>query len=156
MNLVEYAEHSGRSKQLISRWVKPGGLLEKACRRNGRKVEIDVEMADTLIEMTLDKSKSRKHSPQTKAFTGTYQDALTKDKYYAAALKKLKLDREKGLLVLKVAVEKESFECARQVRDAILNIPSRIAPILAAEKAESKVEKMLVSELTQALEGLAA
>jgi len=67
----------------------------------------------------------------------------------------LKAEQEKGSLLPKHEVEKAAFECARHVRDSILQIPDRIGAILAAERDEFKVKQELLKELRQALERLA-
>lgn len=184
MNIIEYAKHSNRSKQLISRWVKPGGLLESVHKRSPTgRIIIDVEKADYLIRTQLNTMQSRRkeevikkqfppeqqikkqnfHSKDDSKINHesdspkiyTLQDALVKDKYYSAALKKQKLDMQAGTLVLKADVEKEAFDCARQIRDAMLNIPNRVSAILAAEKEESVIDKILTTEIIQALQTFA-
>ncbi len=52
-------------------------------------------------------------------------------------------------------IEKEGFAMGRQIRDAILSIPDRLAPLLAAETDQHKVRMELDTGLRQALEGLA-
>ena len=59
-----------------------------------------------------------------------------------------------GKLVYREAVEKEMFRLARTVRDALENIPARIAGVLAAERNQEKCFALLQSEIQQALEGL--
>ena len=184
MNQQEYAQHVSRSAPLISRWCKPGGKLEGAIekkgKRKGRKGQIflRVDMADALMALTMDLSNQRltsgnvlssgnakeniaqhlqepsqakKESPRS---IYSYQDALIKDKYYAAALKKIKLDQENSVLVLRADVEKEAFEVGRQVRDALQNIPSRISATLSALDTEVEIEKILDKEIRQSLEAL--
>lgn len=182
MNLSEYAAHINRSVPLISRWCRPDGKLSKAIKKSGKRKLIRVKIADAILEVSMDLSQQRltagndhqqnipnkqvadhlvegkasKQSDKTekpKSIYG-YQDALTKDKYYAAALKKLDLDQKNDILVLKMDVEKEAFECARQVRDALQNIPARIAAVVAAMTKESEIEKLLDKEIRQSLEAL--
>jgi hypothetical protein len=183
MNLTEYAAHINRSVPLISRWCQPGGKLSRAIKMSGKRKLLRVKIADAILEVSMDLSQQRltagndhqqnipnkqvadhlvegkasKQSDKTekpKSIYG-YQDALIKDKYYAAALKKLDLDQKNGILVLKMDVEKEAFECARMVRDALQNIPSRVAAVIAAMKTEAEVEKILDKEIRQSLEVLA-
>ena len=66
-------------------------------------------------------------------------------------LRNLKL---KGELVSKEEVEKEWFRIARQVRDALLNIPARLAGVVSAEKNYDKNFASIEQEIRQALEGL--
>lgn len=183
MNLTEYAAHINRSIPLISRWCRPDGKLSKAIKKSGKRKLIRVKIADAILEVSMDLSQQRltagndhqqnipskkvadhlvegktsKKSDKTEIPKGkySYQDALIKDKYYAAALKKLDLDQKNGILVLKIDVEKEAFECARMVRDALQNIPSRVAAVMAAMTTEAEIEKLLDKEIRQSLEALA-
>lgn len=181
MNLTEYAKHIGRSVPLVSRWCVKGGKLSKAIKKKGGRKLLRVKIADAILAVSMNLSQQRltagndhqqnipnkkvadhlieEEDPNAKKdatpkSTYGYQDALTKDKYYAAALKKLDLDQKNGIVVLKMDVEKESFECARQVRDALQNIPARIAAVVAAMTKESEVEKILDAEIRQSLEAL--
>lgn len=185
MNQREYAKYIGRSAALINRWCQPGGKLEGAVERigkGGKKAQkfIRVDVADALIEVTMDLSQQRIYggsypakastspnsaakphqsiSPEKKEAvpksTYSYQDALIKDKYYAAALKKIKLDQENSVLVPKADVEKEAFEVGRQIRDTLQNIPSRISATLSALNTETEIEKILDKEIRQSLEVL--
>ena len=52
-------------------------------------------------------------------------------------------------------VKKAAFGTACRVRDSTLNIPDRVAPILAAEMDAARMHALLTDELRQALEHLA-
>lgn len=86
---------------------------------------------------------------------GTLGEAQTRERHYKANLAELKYQEMIGTLVRKSDVEKEAFRVGRLVRDAILNVPSRLAGILAAESDQRKVFELLEKELRQALEALA-
>jgi len=60
-----------------------------------------------------------------------------------------------GELVSREAITKEWFTLSRQVRDALVNIPARIAGLVAAEKNQDKCFAIIEREIRQALEGLA-
>lgn len=185
MNQSEYAVHINRSGPLVSRWCREGGKLSRALKAHGKRKLIRVKVADAILSVSLDISQQRltsgndhkqnipnkqiaDHLKEENSSQGqpdksktpqgkySYQDALIKDKYYAAALKKLELDRKNEILVLSVDVEKAAFEVARMTRDALQNIPSRVAAVLAAMAKESEVEKLLDKEIRQSLEMLVA
>jgi len=59
-----------------------------------------------------------------------------------------------GKLISREAVEKEWFKIARQVRDALENIPARLAGIVTAEKNQDKNFAHIEREIRQALEAL--
>ena len=68
---------------------------------------------------------------------------------------KLRNDLLTGQLIRKDVVEKKWFQLARQVRDALRNIPARAAGLVAPEKSQDKCFAILQKEIDQALEGLA-
>lgn len=154
MDLTEYSRHLGRSKSTVHYWTKPGGILESATEKKDGKIHINVELADRLLEKYLNTSNSRhQRLPwDNKRNERSLNNALIEDKYYAASLKKIKLKKESGALVPKVAEERAGFECGRQLRDSILSIRERLSAILAAESDEFKVYQILTKELNQALE----
>jgi hypothetical protein len=75
--------------------------------------------------------------------------------HYQAELAKLDVDAKRGELVPAEAVKKEAFSLAKTVREALVNIPDRLANQLAAESDPATIHMALSHELMQALEGLA-
>lgn len=73
---------------------------------------------------------------------------------YQAALTQLDYQERSGALVRAAAVQSEQFTIARQVREAVLQVPDRIAAQLAAEGDELQVRNLLNEELTAALRQL--
>jgi phage terminase Nu1 subunit (DNA packaging protein) len=69
-------------------------------------------------------------------------------------LAELELEQREGKLVEADVVQREAFKAARQVRDALLNLPDRVAGVLAAETNQFKVHQMLTKEIRRALEDL--
>lgn len=86
----------------------------------------------------------------------TWAEAKTRKDKAAADLLELQLRTKKGELLERTLVERQAFEAARRVRDAILNVPNRIADQLAVETDRFKVHQLMVAELNKALEELAA
>jgi hypothetical protein len=82
-------------------------------------------------------------------------ESQRKKEEFRAKLVELEYEERVGTLVRKEDVEKEVFRIGRLVRDAVLNVPSRLAGILAAESDQRKVHDLLEAELRQALEALA-
>ena len=79
--------------------------------------------------------------------------------YYVALKAKLEYEEKIGSLVQAQQVEWEAFRCYRNVRDALQNIPNRVAGLLAAalhvegQAAQDRVFKILTQEIADALEG---
>jgi hypothetical protein len=67
----------------------------------------------------------------------------------------MKNAHRRGELLESAVVHRKAFECARQIRDQLFNIPDRVAAELAAETNAVKVHARLSAEIRDALEGLA-
>lgn len=76
-----------------------------------------------------------------------------------AIQRELKLDLENrrtgGVLIDRAAEDRRDYEIGRTVRDAILNVPDRVAAELAAEMDAGRVHRRLEQELRAALVALA-
>jgi phage terminase Nu1 subunit (DNA packaging protein) len=68
---------------------------------------------------------------------------------------KLANDEKRGRLIDAEVVRRESFDCARSIRDALLNLPDRLAGELAAEPDSAVVWRRLDEELRKALQAAA-
>jgi hypothetical protein len=77
--------------------------------------------------------------------------ARTVHEHYRARLAKLAYDEKAGMLVSKAEVQTAAFNQYRQFRDAMFNIPPRVAAQLAAETDEARVYELLVVEIRKAL-----
>ena len=71
-----------------------------------------------------------------------------------ALRKEMELKKELGQLVEAAEVHASAFKIGRQIRDGMLNIPDRMAAILAAESDPKKLHALLVTEIRQVLEVL--
>ena len=80
--------------------------------------------------------------------------AKARERHFKAGLAELEYRQRIGELVEVDKVEAEAFRIGRLVRDAILNIPSRLAGILAAESDQRRVYELLEKEHRQALDTL--
>ncbi len=81
-------------------------------------------------------------------------ESRARREHYQAELAKLEVDHRRSELVATDAVKKEAFNVAKTVREALINIPDRVANLLAAETDASAIHMALTTEITQALEGL--
>lgn len=75
---------------------------------------------------------------------------------YKAKLTRLDFEEKSGKLVPIEKVKDDYFKLARTVRDAILNIPDRIAPELAHETDTARIHMKLTQELHDALLSLSS
>lgn len=84
-----------------------------------------------------------------------FAEIQKRKEHFRAELARLDFEERIGKLVDKTLTEAEAFRIGRLVRDAVLNVPSRLAGILAAESDQRKVHELLEKELRQALEVIA-
>jgi phage terminase Nu1 subunit (DNA packaging protein) len=83
-----------------------------------------------------------------------YQVSRAVRETYNAKLTRLDYEERTGKLLNAEDVAKEAFAVARRVRDRLLNIPSRMASVLASETDSKTIEALLSQELRIALEEL--
>lgn len=177
MNLTEYAKRRGVSLTLISKYCRQGKLGE-AARKDGKEWKINAAKADRILKGTLAPSrKGKQKEPKNEKKLGSrrrrkestekretikeagldklcFAEAQAENERYKAALNKLKYEERMGQLVEAEKVHTEAYNTARRVRDALLGIPDRVAPIVAAEANPDQVHALLTEEITQALEGI--
>lgn len=152
---TEYAKHRGsRSRTPISRAIKK----HRIPLHDGK---IDPAEADPILDAMRDRSgrgRKPKGTPGPKASNkpgpGSFGEAQAKREHYKALLAELDYRKRSGELVEVAAVEKEAFRVGRQVRDALMALPDRLAGVLAAESNQHEVHAILLKEVHQSLEAL--
>lgn len=75
--------------------------------------------------------------------------------HYNAELARLQALQAREDLVPASDVKRQAFTLGRQIRDNVMGIPDRVAPLLAAAKDSREVHRMLTEELRTALRVLA-
>ncbi|MDF0673240.1 MAG: hypothetical protein P0120_02700 [Nitrospira sp.] len=86
----------------------------------------------------------------------SFSEAQTKERVFRAKLSELEFLTRTGQLVGKEQVKTDAFRLGRMIRDAMLNLPYRLAGVIAAETDPEKIHDLLTKEIRQALEALAA
>ncbi len=84
----------------------------------------------------------------------SFIEARTACERYKAANRKLDLEIKEGKWILKTDAFDLTFRAARNARDAMLNMPARVAAVVAAETNEKKIRKILMSEIKQIVDEL--
>jgi hypothetical protein len=84
----------------------------------------------------------------------SYADARTRREAYEARLAKLEYEEKSGLLVPIDQVRAKAFKLGQEIRDALLNIPDRIADEAAAERLPERVHAILMRELQSVIVSL--
>lgn len=142
VNKSELAKRFSVSTTTVDNWTRRG------CPRKGqrgRELRFDVGKVRRWLE---DRAKAEEGPSDL-------TDARTKKWHYQALLAELEYRKQIGELVRADEVRGAAFATARRVRDALLNLPSRISSILAAESDSRKIHELLSKEIRQALEALA-
>ena len=168
VTVEQYAKHKGIVGRSVRRYLADGMIPESAVIREGkRRIFIDQEKADKSLEnattrkelLAVEKpiAEADMMTAATKAGTSglSFHEARTLSQRYKAALLKIELEERTGKLIDAEKVKSAAFAQARTVRDALLNIPDRVSPILAAERDQLKVADLLTNEIRAALEILA-
>ncbi|NIG74046.1 hypothetical protein F3J34_10605 [Klebsiella sp. Ap-873] len=151
MNQSQYAQHSGVDRKTIGRWIKSGRFIVM----DGDL--IDVEASDAALKKNRDgkdpratnAKKQKNNVPEsetheeiedlaraiilTEGADLTREEAARIRENYMALLAKLQYEKDSGQLVELAVAEEVLFNAFRQQRDAWLNWPSRVAPLIAAD-----------------------
>jgi phage terminase Nu1 subunit (DNA packaging protein) len=142
--------------------------LVDSVTRNGKSYAIDAELADR--EWNKNTDNGRGYPAQVRHVESkiaeaavdagdddqpiSYAAARAQHERFKARLAQLELEEREGKLVEAEAAKREAFRVARLVRDAMLNIPDRVAAELAAETNQFKVHQRLTHEIRRALEDM--
>lgn len=150
LSLSAYARRRGVTLRAVQNAIKDGRIARET---DGK---IDPEKADAEWRAATSPARGGdRRSPRAASGPSALGDARAKREKYLAELARLKYELESGRLLDAREVEKAWFDKARIVRDAILNLPDRVAPLVASETDEHKVHRILTDELRSALEELA-
>jgi phage terminase Nu1 subunit (DNA packaging protein) len=162
-----YAKHRKVTLQAVLAAIKSGRLVKSVTAKPSGRYLIDVEAADkewaeNTDSLTGAAAHVSKRKPEIDTSAEhvdsdepmTYAEARAKHEQFKMRLAELELEQREGKLVEADVVQRESFKAARQVRDALLNLPDRVAGVLAAETNQFKVHQMLTKEIRRALEDL--
>jgi hypothetical protein len=167
---AEYARQCGVSRQYVGQMVAKGVIV-----LSGRNV--DTKQADAALAALREPARpERRTKPEAKApaleivpttlvpatpvptTTGDLPTLLLKSRIKSeverAKLLEIKAKVEAGKYIAAEDVKVAAFNRARVVRDALLNIPERLAAMLAAEADERRVHQILAVEIRTALEEL--
>lgn len=154
----EYARRRGVTLKAVQKAIASGRITTVT---SGKRKKIDPAVADSQWGERTDPAKQRVAEAAQGAAAGspdpakTFIGARAMLEAFRAKTAKLIYEQKAAKLVDAAQVKIQAFECARIVRNAIENIPNRIADELAAETDPGKVHRMLTEELHRALEELA-
>lgn len=166
---AEYARRRGCSKQAVSKAVKTGrvtlidGLIDQeiADREWARNTDPDQQErgAPEQFEVTQARAQASAEPPPT-AEKADYDprlvDAKARTERLRADLLEMEIREKRAELIDADAARRVQFNLARSTRNAILAVPSRLAPLLAPIADAAEIERMLDAELRQICQQIAA
>ncbi len=156
MTRSEYAKHRGVSRQAAGRAIREGRIT---LDENGR---IDKDTADREWEANTFKNNKNNEIPsescENKEPVLSQIPPLCESQAikaaYDARKEKINYELLKGELVKVKEVEKQLFSKARSVRDRLLLLPHKLAPLGAIETDTRKLELLWQEEIENALQEL--
>jgi len=159
----DYAGHINRSAPYVTKLGHQGRLVERSV---GGKTLVDFELTDRLVRNTADLSKAHNganakpdlsRSPaigpvgDVGRVDAIFRQAQAQERAYSAKLAELEYKKAIGELVSAADVQAELSRIFATFREAMQQIPNRLAAVLAAETDQARVHDALDVEIRSAL-----
>jgi len=162
VSLRAYAKHRGVTLKAVQKAIQSGRI------RTTSDGKIDVDRADAdwvrntgPRQASIASSSPAPRRAQTPAESPRpepaaagpldYARARAVRENYLARLAKIEFEERSGKLVSRDEVQVAAFNKFRTFRDGMLNIPDRVAAVLAAESDPVRVHEILATEIRKAL-----
>ncbi len=146
MSLREYARHRGVALSAVQKAIASGRIATLA---DGR---IDPAAADAAWARNTNLyARTVADDDEPNFGASQYTKARAVREHYQARLAKIEYEERTGKLVSKDEVQVAAFNKFRQFRDHMLNLPDRLAAILAAETDAAQCYEILSLEIRKAL-----
>ena len=170
MTIADFAKRCGVSTMTISNAIKTGRLINGVGLSPTGRVQVldpDVAAAEWEANTNVTKRSFRraKNEPLASYVTPLPEfddndappDARIENSWlarYRKELTHLELQTKQGLLIDKGEMQKQLFKVFREVRDSLLNIPSKIAPEVVAMDDPFEVQAYIDKQIRESLEAL--
>ena len=82
---------------------------------------------------------------------GSYADSRAARELFLARLAKLEFEERSGKLVDADKVRAQTFALGRRLRDAILAMPDRLAPVLVGQSEPAVIHRLLTEDIVACL-----
>ena len=150
MSLRGYAAHRGMALSAVQKAIKSGRIATLPDGRiDSDRADIDWERNTTRRAPTV---TQRGQDEDGEVFGASqYTKARAVREHYQARLSKIEYEERVAKLVPKDEVQVAAFNKFRQFRDHMLNIPDRVAAMVAAETEAAKCYEILAIEIRRAL-----
>jgi len=143
-----YAKHSGVTPNAVCKWKVDGKLVLEPDGTINRDASDETRRART------DPSRAGGRGLRNGAVRDAYHAARAAREGYQARILELEYKRLAGELVPLAEVKLAAFNSHRIVRDQLLSLPDRLAPILISVKDVAEMHRILYAELVQVCESL--
>ena len=146
-----YARHRGVAVSAVQKAIETGRI---STQPDGR---IDSEQADVEWEQNTTRhappiaTRGQEDDDVSIFGASQYAKARAVREHYQARLAKIEYEERVATLVPKNEVQVAAFNKFRQFRDHMLNIPDRVAAMVAAETEAAKCYEVLATEIRRAL-----
>jgi hypothetical protein len=148
VSLRKYAEHRRVSHTAVQKAIRQGRI------KTTPDGKIDVEQADQDWHRNTSPVNVPKRATRVDggaAGGSTYAQSRAVRELYLARLAKIEFEERSGKLISRDEITVAAFTKARTVRDNLLNIPDRVAAVLAAETDPVRTHQILTDEIRKAL-----
>lgn len=149
LSLPALAKVLGVSPATVQKAVATGRLARSLGRVKGRTVVVDLDLARQ------EWAEGATRPPNDGRRGPSLASAQIRVAIQRAAGLRLANRQKRGQLIDADVAGRKAFDCARTVRDSLLNIPARLSAELAAERDERRVFIRLDEEIRKALATLA-
>ena len=154
MSQADYARHRKVDRSYISRLAKAGVLV----MRHGK---VDVGASDAVLDDRPIAVEPGETSPSNQTVPESigpqptnYAQARLAEMVYRAKLRRLDYETRSAKLISADEVKAKWFVVARQIRDKLLAVPTKLSPQLAALTDAYAVRELLESEIVSILRAL--
>lgn len=154
-----YAKHRGVNLSTVKDWIKEGKL--EGCIKHGsnNRKQINQSLADKALDGGVDSGPDSSYSETTEAQGVNANMSLTKARTAKTALEaqsaRLKYEQLAGNLVSRKEVETAAEELGMKIKEGLLTLPDRLAPVLASETSIEEINYILTQAIDESLRDLA-
>lgn len=157
--LIEESTGRACTRQNLEKLARRGALRDSAAILQTTPLRFDpsILVADYLARVapTQQPMVTAQDLSAVRSDLPAYTESRARSEFERANLLTLERKQRVGELVDAAEVRREAFALARTVRDGMLSIPSRVAPLLAAESDPHKCGLILRAEIEHVLLALA-
>jgi len=162
VSMRELARRLGVTLKTIQNHVAKGNIKPDKVEQRGKQTRIYFDPERAADEFHANRDPGQRQSEtrgeragdkeKLPAESGTFRKARSAREVFNAKMAELKFKKESGALVPIEDVKILFFNTGRDIQTNLLNIPARLAPILAAEMNEKKCFDLIKDEIVNVLE----